>query len=155
MPMIAIARRAVTAQATLFVPYTTSMPQLSGRIDEGLGKVYAAVAAQGLTPAGPPFVRYLAMNAGMADIEVGVPVTAAGRSAGEIHTGELPGGVAAVAVHAGAYDNLRETYRAMERWVADEGLRFGGAPWESYLTDPHRTPDQADWRTEIYWPLAQ
>ncbi len=29
------------------------------------------------------------------------------------------------------------------------------APWESYVTDPAQHPDPADWRTEVYWPLAQ
>ena len=34
-------------------------------------------------------------------------------------------------------------------------LRPGGAPWESYITDPADHPDPKDWRTEIYWPLAR
>ena len=31
---------------------------------------------------------------------------------------------------------------------------LSGAPWESYVTDPADHPDPADWRTEVYWPLA-
>jgi hypothetical protein len=34
------------------------------------------------------------------------------------------------------------------------GVRPGGAPWETYLTDPADLPDPADWRTEVCWPLA-
>jgi hypothetical protein len=34
------------------------------------------------------------------------------------------------------------------------GYRPGGAPWESYVTDPGEFPDSKDWRPEIYWPLA-
>lgn len=155
MPLMSIERRAVIAQATLFVPYSTPLAELSARIHDGLSQVHAAVQAQGLTPAGPPFVRYTAMAAGTAGIEVGVPVTPAGHSAGDIHAGELPGGTAAVALHGGAYDTLHETYRAVEQWAAEQGLGFGGAPWESYLTNPNETPDRADWRTEVYWPLAR
>jgi hypothetical protein len=33
------------------------------------------------------------------------------------------------------------------------GYRPGGAPWESYVTDPGEFPDVNDWRTEVYWPF--
>jgi hypothetical protein len=33
-------------------------------------------------------------------------------------------------------------------------LQPGGAPWESYVTDPADFPNPDDWRTEIYWPLS-
>jgi AraC family transcriptional regulator len=42
----------------------------------------------------------------------------------------------------------------MERWMEANGYRPGGAPWESYVTDPGEFPDVKDWRTEVYWPLA-
>ena len=67
--------------------------------------------------------------------------------------GAASGGPAAVAVHAGPYDQLGETYAALERWIEANGLRTAGAPWESYITDPTDHPDPADWRTEIYWPV--
>jgi len=38
--------------------------------------------------------------------------------------------------------------------MAANGVRAGGAPWESYVTDPGEHPDPADWRTEVYWPLS-
>ena len=47
-----------------------------------------------------------------------------------------------------------ETNAAVERWIEEHGFRVGGAPWESYVTDPAQHPDPADWRTEVYWPLA-
>ena len=74
---------------------------------------------------------------------------------GEVEAGELPGGPAVVAVHAGPYDQLAETYAAMERWMEQNGLRPGAAAWEHYVTDPAEHPDPADWRTEIYWPVAR
>jgi AraC family transcriptional regulator len=57
-------------------------------------------------------------------------------------------------MHAGSYDTLTETYAAVERWIESNGYRIGGPPWESYITDPADLPDPADWRTEVYWPLA-
>ena len=46
-----------------------------------------------------------------------------------------------------------DTYAAMHRWAEQNGFELGGAPWESYITDPAEHPDPANWRTEIYWPL--
>jgi effector-binding domain-containing protein len=43
----------------------------------------------------------------------------------------------------------------MEVWMENNGNRPGGAPWESYITDPADHPDTAEWRTKIYWPLAK
>lgn len=88
-------------------------------------------------------------------VEAGVPLAAAGTGAGEIEAGELPGGPVAVAMHAGPYDQLTETYAAIERWMEAQGVRPGGAPWESYLTDPADHPNRADWRTAVYWPIAR
>jgi AraC family transcriptional regulator len=41
----------------------------------------------------------------------------------------------------------------MEQWADEHDVRFAGAPWESYVTDPAANPDQSTWRTEIFWPL--
>jgi len=68
--------------------------------------------------------------------------------------GVLPAGPVAIAVHAGPYEQLSDTYAAMERWIEVEGLKVAGAPWESYITDPGQVPDPRDWRTEVCWPVA-
>jgi effector-binding domain-containing protein len=58
-------------------------------------------------------------------------------------------------MHGGPYDQLSETYAALERWIEANGYRVSGAPWESYITDPADHPDPADWRTEVFWPLEK
>jgi AraC family transcriptional regulator len=84
-----------------------------------------------------------------------VPVAAAAPGEGEVEAGTLPGGPVAVAVHGGPYDQLNETYAALERWIETHGYRVNGAPWEAYITDPADLPDPADWRTEVCWPLEK
>ena len=54
-----------------------------------------------------------------------------------------------------ALSAARTEFPALERWIEANGYRTGGAPWESYITDPADLPDPADWRTEVYWPLEQ
>jgi AraC family transcriptional regulator len=58
-------------------------------------------------------------------------------------------------VHAGPYDQLKETYAAVERWIEEQGASMGGPPWEVYITDPGDHPDPKDWRTEVYWPIME
>ena len=155
MPMLSIEHRQIAAQPTLFVRRQTSRQDLAAAIGAGLGKAFGFAQAAGAAIAGPPCVRYVAMSPGLLTIEAGVPLAARMASAGEVEAGELPGGPILVALHGGAYDQLSETYAAMERWAAEHGAAFAGAPWESYLTDPADHPDPADWRTEVFWPLTK
>jgi AraC family transcriptional regulator len=67
--------------------------------------------------------------------------------------GTLAAGPVAFAVHMGPYDQLSQTNVAIEQWIEEQGYSVGGAPWESYVTDPGETPNPTDWRTEIFWPL--
>lgn len=153
MPTLSIERRELTAQPFLFVRLKAGRHEISKAIAEGLGKAYPYVMRAGLPIAGRPTVRYLTSGPGLFDMQIGVPVATPSPGEGDVQSGELPGGAVAIALHAGPYDQLSETYAAMERWMESNGCRPGGAPWESYVTDPGEHPDPRDWRTEIYWPL--
>jgi AraC family transcriptional regulator len=155
MPSLSIERRELTAQPVLFVRQKTARHELSGAIAQGVGRVYMHAQKAGLALAGHPFTRYLATGPGLLTIEVGFRFADAVTGEGDVEAGELPGGPAVVGVHGGPYDRLAETYAAMERWMEQNGLRPGGAPWEHYVTDPAEHPDPADWRTDIYWPVAR
>ena len=104
---------------------------------------------------GRPFSRYPDVGPGLLTIEAGCVLASPAPGAGEVEAGFLQAGPAAVAMHAGPYDKLQETYAAMEQWIDGQGLRTGGAPWESYVTDPAEHPDTSDWRTQVFWPIAK
>jgi AraC family transcriptional regulator len=154
MPMQSIAREDIAAQPILFVRRRVARSEISQAIGECLGAAFGLAMRKGCAIAGRPFARYPSAGPGLLTIEVGCPIAAATDGEGEVEAGMLQGGPAAVAVHAGAYTELGETYAAIERWMADNGYAPGGAPWESYLTDPAELPNPADWRTAVYWPLA-
>jgi AraC family transcriptional regulator len=144
MPILSLEPRPVAAQPVLFVRRQVPRAELATAIGEGLGKAFGFAQTAGAAVAGPPFTRYVEMGDGLLTIEAGMPVAAAVPGAGDM----------LVALHAGHYDQLGETYAAMERWMAANGRRPAGAPWESYLTDPGSHPDAAAWRTEVYWPVS-
>jgi AraC family transcriptional regulator len=154
MPVLSIDRRELAAQPVLIVRLRVARHEIATAIGEGLGQAFPYSQRVGAAIAGRPFSRYLSTGPGLYTMEVGVPVAAATAGEGTVEAGVLPGGPAAVAVHAGSYDQLSETYAAMERWIETNGFRVGGAPWESYITDPADFPDPAEWRTEVYWPLS-
>ena len=155
MPTLSIERRELAAQNILIVRLRAARHEIANAIGEGLGKAFPYSQRMGLAIAGRPFTRYLATGPGLFSIEVGMPVATVPHGEGAVEAGTLPAGPAAVAMHAGSYDQLSETYAELERWIEANGYRVGGAPWESYITDPADHPDPADWRTEVYWPLEK
>ncbi len=154
MPTLSIDRRELTERPVLFVPLKAARHELANAIAEGAGKTYVHAQTAGIALAGHPYTRYLTAGPGLMDIEVGMPLAAPAASSGDVKAGVLPGGPAVVAVHAGPYDQLGETYAAIERWMQTNKLQPGGPPWEWYITDPAQHPDPADWRTEVYWPVT-
>ena len=155
MPTLSIERRELTAQPFLFVRAKVARSEISKAIREGLGKAFPYAMQAGLPISGRPTARYLTSGPGLFDMQVGVPIAVPAPGQGDVQSGELPGGPVAVGVHAGSYDELGDTYAAMERWMDANHCRPGGAPWESYVTDPAEFPDVNDWRTEVYWPLEK
>jgi AraC family transcriptional regulator len=155
MPTLSIERRELAAQNILIVRLRAARHEIANAIGEGLGKAFPYSQRMGLAIAGRPFTRYLTTGPGLFSIEVGMPVATVPQGEGAVEAGTLPGGPVAVAMHGGPYDQLSETYAALERWIEANGYRVGGAPWESYITDPADHPDPADWRTEVFWPLEK
>jgi effector-binding domain-containing protein len=66
------------------------------------------------------------------DVDFGVEVVRAFEPEGEVHAVETPAGEAAVAVHVGSYDCMKETHDAIHAWSAVNGQIFAGKSWEIY-----------------------
>jgi effector-binding domain-containing protein len=135
---------------------------LGALFDLHLPNVADRIADLGGTPSGPSYGRYHEFGPERADVEMGIPVVApvanvrplAECEAGEVGNSELPGGRAAVTVHEGSYDGLKDTYARLRDWIEAQGLVAGAGPWESYVTDPSEVTDPRELRTEVVWPLG-
>jgi effector-binding domain-containing protein len=64
----------------------------------------------------------------------------------------MGGGKCAHAVHKGAYSKLNESYTALAKWVEDNGKQIASAPYEIYLNEPGKVPEE-ELVTEIYFPI--
>lgn len=75
------------------------------------------------------------------------------RESGRIEVVDLPEADLAVAVHTGRHDDIDVTYGRLGAWVVTHALAVDGPIHETYLVGPRDTPEAADWRTEIGWPV--
>lgn len=155
MPVLSIVRKEISPLPILFIRRRIARDELQSALAECFGKVYGYATQKGLPIAGFPLCRYVSTGVGLWTIEPAVPLAASAQGEGEIQAGQLPGGPVAFAVHSGPYDQLGATNAAVERWIEANGYGVGGPPWEWYVTDPGEHPNPADWKTEVYWPLAE
>jgi AraC family transcriptional regulator len=154
MPTVSVTRRDYGGQHLLLIRRKIPRPELQLMLSQCFGKLFGHGAKAGLPIAGWPVARYLSVGPGLWEVEAAMPVATAVSGAGDMQPGLLPEGPVAVGVHAGPYEQLPETYAAIEKWMEENGVKAAGAPWESYVTDPGQHPDPADWKTEVYWPIT-
>jgi AraC family transcriptional regulator len=154
-----ISRRELAAQPVLVVRRRVRRTEIAATIGAVLPKVFLDAQRRGIAIAGYPITRYLETSMGFVTLETGMRVTAhdgewtSGGGEGDVLAETLPGGPAAVTIHAGPYDQLQAAYAALEEWIVTNKFRPIGAPWEAYLNDPADHPDPRDWKTEVCWPI--
>ena len=154
MPTANIERRVLeTEQPILFIRRRVAPAELQPMMAECFGALYGHGQSAGLLIAGHPMARYVSTGIGLWTVDFIMPLAAPAETNGEMQSGTLAAGPVAFAVHQGPYDSLSETHAALERWIEENGYGVGGPAWEWYVTDPGETPDPADWRTEVFWPL--
>ena len=115
-------------------------------------QLYEAVARSGVDPAG----------AGGATYDAGSSRTMSARwwrssrspSAQARPTAALAAGRFAVAVHAGAFDDIDISYGRLGSHVARDDQPLPLPIREHYLIGPNHTADPPQFRTEIWWPIS-
>jgi len=152
------------AQPYVGIHQATTMTTFD-KVVQRFDQLVAWLAAAGVEPAGPPFIRYhvIDMDHELL-VEAGLPVPQALVGSGEVVAGVLPAGEYATVTHEGHPDELVEATGALLDWAEQEGLAFDrwddprGDAWgcrvESYLTDPDEQPDMRRWQTELFFRLA-
>jgi effector-binding domain-containing protein len=126
----------------------TALPEFFGR---AFAAVSAAIEAQSVQPAGPPFALYRGMPTETVDVEAGFPVPTTIAAADGVRAGSLPACRAVQAMHVGSYDTLGTTYEAVKQRMREGGLEASDDMWEYYLSD--QSTDPATWRTLVVWPV--
>ena len=162
-----ITKKKLLPQPVLLVRRRVKRSEIAATIGAVLPGVFQYAQQHGIALAGHPFTRYVEVGPGLMTIEPGMQVATSGQDAvtidpawvrgsgqGEVVRDVLPGGAAAVTTHNGPYDTLPDAYAAIQQWIETQNLVAAGAPWEYYVTDPGEYPDPKDWKTDVFWPLA-
>ena len=144
----------IAAQLTAIIRLTVPREEIRDVMGPGISEVRAAVAAQGIAPAGPWFTHHLRMDPDTFDFEVGVPVTAPVVAVGRVKAGQWPAMKVARTVYHGEYEGLGAAWGEFDAWIAAQGLTPGPDLWECYVAGPESSPDPSTWRTELNRPLT-
>jgi effector-binding domain-containing protein len=141
-------------QLTAIIHLTIPRAEIQNVMGPGMGELMAAVAAQGVAPAGPLFSHHLRMDPDIFDFEIGVPVAAPVAAAGRVAPSHQPATKVARTVFHGDYEELGVAWGELNDWIAANGYTAAPDLWECYVTGPESGPDPATWRTELNRPLA-
>lgn len=142
-------------QRAAIIRFTIPRAEIRNVMGPGMAELKAAVAAQGVAPAGPMFSHHFRMDPAIFDFEIGVPVTAPISPVGRVEAGELPAATVARTVYHGPYEGLGPAWGEFNSWVKAEGHTPAPDLWESYVSGPESYPDPATFRTELNRPLLR
>ena len=142
--------RDLTAQVAVAESAVIGRVEIGAYCAEVYPRLFAEMGRLGAQPTGPGAALYSAgwFADGGGEVTAYVPVAS---SSGSLTT--IPGGRHAVALHAGAFEELDLTYGLLGRHVLDRGQGADGPIREVYLVTPADTADPAQLRTEICWPV--
>jgi effector-binding domain-containing protein len=128
--------------------------------DSGFPELFGWLGEQGVGPAGPPFIRYLAFDeAGEPrEIELAVPVENGVTGSGRIRADALPSGEYVTFLHVGPYNSatepdLKAAHATVRAWAGDRDIALGGCI-ERYLIGPVEETDYSKWETELAYLIA-
>jgi effector-binding domain-containing protein len=136
-------------QQAAVIRLTIPREEIRNVMGPGIGEVMAAVAAQGIGPAGPVFSYHLRMDPDSFDFEIGVPVTKPVTPVGRVQPGQLPATKVARTVYRGPYEGLGAAWGEFGAWIKANGHEPAPDLWECYVSGPESSPDPATWRTEL------
>jgi DNA-binding transcriptional MerR regulator/effector-binding domain-containing protein len=120
-----------------------------------LGELRATVRAQGLRAAGPPggvFATEL-FTREHGEATVFIPVEGSVRPVGRVTPVTIPAAEMAVITHRGSLGDADLSYAALGSYATRHEISVDGPLREYYLRGADEVADEAEWRTEIGWPI--
>lgn len=140
---------------------TTSRPEPAA-ISEAMGKSYFQILnfidEHNLQDAGAPLSITRTFSGSALVFDAAIPVRGVTdetpREDGAVKLGSSYGGLVIRVRHTGSYRDLASTHRKITAYLAALGIQRNGDPWESYVSDPGKTPEK-DLLTYVYYPIRQ
>ena len=120
-----------------------------------LGELQATVRAQGLRPTGPTGGMFASeiFQRDRGEATVFVPVEGSVRAVGRVTPIVVPEAELAIISHHGSLADADLSYAKLGSYATAHEISIDGPLREYYLCGVGDTPDEAEWRTEIGWPI--
>ena len=119
---------------------------------ESYGAIYDFIQKHGLHSKDMPCAIYYSIDEHKkeTDLAAAVPIEGEVPETKEFEKITIPSSRVATTTHYGSYENMHPAYSALERYLADHGLKRVLIV-EEYFSDPEKEVDPAKWRTNIYF----
>lgn len=153
-----VERRMIPDQLVVAISSAVAMEEIMTWAGEAFGRLTEFVADHDLLTAGPAGATYTEsfFHDDRGEVRAFVPVTATPQPLADegVETAWLPGVLAVVTVHSGAYSELDRTYGALGSHIARHETALPEPIREVYLIGPAHTHNPDDFRTEVCWPIV-
>jgi hypothetical protein len=135
------------------------------RVADHLPGMFDVLGRRGVEVTGPPFFRYRRIDmAAELVVDAGIPVVDALGAEAPLFGDVLPGGRYVTVTHVGHPGELMTVTGRLLDWAEQQGLTWDmtptpegeewGARLEVLMTDPREQPDMHQWRTDLFFRLA-
>jgi DNA-binding transcriptional MerR regulator/effector-binding domain-containing protein len=151
----AIEHRSVPAAAAAAIGAMVERADVLAWWHGALGELRATVRAQGLSGAGPSGGVYASelFQHDRGQANVFIPVAGRVRPIGRVAPLVVPAAELAIISHHGSLADADLSYAKLGSYAATHEISIDGPLREYYLRGAEDTPDEAEWRTEIGWPI--
>jgi DNA-binding transcriptional MerR regulator/effector-binding domain-containing protein len=151
----AIEHRSVPATAAAAIAAVVDRADALAWWQGALGELHATVRAQGLHATGPSggvFASEL-FQRDRGEAMVFIPVQSSVRPIGRVTSLLVPAAELAIISHHGSLADADLSYARLGSYATTHEISIDGPLREYYLRGVADTPDAAEWRTEIGWPI--
>lgn len=139
----------VTPQTTAVIRLNIPCEECPEHFGPAVAELFAELARQGISPAGPMFDHHFTPPVSHFDFEIGIPTSAPVSPNGRVVASERPAFRAARAVLIGEYEQLPDAWPEFMKWFAQQGLQPAADLWQIFVSGPESDPDPATYRTEL------
>ena len=150
-----IEHRSVPAVLAAGITAVVSHPDILPWWQGALGELHATVRARGLHATGPSggvFASEL-FQQDSGEATVFIPVTGSVRAIGRVTPIVVPAAELAIISHHGSLSDADLSYATLGSYATRHEISIDGPLREYYVRGAADTPDEAEWRTEIGWPI--
>ncbi len=151
----AIEHRSVPAAAAAGIGAVVDRADILAWWQGALGELRATVQAQGLHATGPSGGMFASelFQTDRGQATVFIPVPGRVRPIGRVTSLVIPAAELAIISHHGSLTDVDRSYAKLGSYAITHEISIDGPLREYYLRGAGDTPEEAEWRTEIGWPI--